>query len=132
MHRFHRNVGARGAAEWMCTTPDQKRTWCYARAFLVSGVSFETAGLDGWALGQLRCMSEPMPVSVGGLLPVEVSDLERPEVFARVPARGWEPLLYVKGQGFFVHGRRVTRARWLLLGPGLTAIRGCATTDTAS
>lgn len=123
--RFHRNKGAAGEAEWACLTPDQRRIWCYARVVLAKDVIFETHGADGWALGELRWMAGP--VSQKGLqMPPEVARLERPDALRRLPVRGWLPLVYKQGEGFSVHGRRITRARAMLLGPGVMVVRSPA------
>ena len=121
--RFHRNAGAKGGAEWACLTPDQSRIFCYARVVLVKDVVFETKGADGWALGELLWLA--MPVAHRGvLLPPEVAKAERPDALRRLPVHGWLPLWYRQGEGFSVHGSRVTRARRLLLGPGVALVRG--------
>lgn len=120
--RFHRNAGARGSAEWACLTPDQSRIWCYARVVLAKDVTFETRGADGWALGELRWMAGPT-LQRGLLLPPEVARCERPDALRRLPVRGWLPLTYRQGEGFSVNGRRITRARAMLLGPGVMVVR---------
>lgn len=116
--RFHRNAGARGAAEWICCTPTQSKIHCYARIVLAKDVIFETAGRDGWALGELKWLAEPVPGSAHLLLEEEIRLATRPDALARLRLR-WVKLWYRPGQGFFDDGMRPLRgARALLLGPG--------------
>lgn len=115
--RFHRNAGARGAAEWICCTPTQSKIHCYARIVLAKDVIFETAGRDGWALGELKWLAEPVPASAHLTLEPEILAAARPGALGQ--RRGWQKLWYRPGAGFFDDGGRPLRgARALLLGPG--------------
>jgi hypothetical protein len=116
--RFHRNAGARGEAEWMCLTPSQSKVFCYARVVLAKNVTFEIAGLDGWALGDLRWLACPYKVADDAIWP-----LVRPDALARLPVNGWSALRFRKREGFFTDGgRRVLRARAILLGPSVSVV----------
>jgi hypothetical protein len=124
--RFQRNAGARGAAEWMCLTPTQSECFCYARVVLAKDVTFEIAGRDGWALGDLKWLAGAEPASLGKLLRPEIAACINPRALARLPVHGWEPLWFRAGHGFFSGARKLDRVRWLLLGPGLAVVRPVA------
>lgn len=122
--RFHRNNGARGSAEWMCLLPDQSKVFCYARVVLVKDVTFEHKGLDGWALGEPKWIEGAVPPIIGQTqLDPAVAGKIRPDALARMPVDGWMPLWYRKGDGFWCYKRKLAGARWMLLAPGLVAIR---------
>ncbi len=107
----------------MCLTPTQSECFCYARVVLAKNVTFEIAGLDGWALGDLKWLAGVLPASRGKLLREEIAACIRPDALRRLPIQGWSPLWYQKGEGFFSRGRRLAGTRWLLMGPGIVAVR---------
>ncbi len=108
----------------MVTTPDQSKVWCYAGVVLMQDVTFETSGLDGWALAPDIAVSEPVPASAGSKLPREIEACVRPGILDAVPIEGWQQLLYVKGRGFFVGARQMIGAGHLLVAPSLTLVLG--------
>lgn len=122
--RFHRNNGSKGSAEWMCLLPDQSKVFCYTRVVLVKDVTFEHSAADGWAIGEPKwlCGAEP-PSKSKIILEPEIAAKIRPDALARMPVEGWLPLWYRPGNGFWCYKRKLAGARWMLLGPGLAAIR---------
>lgn len=106
----------------MCLLPDQSKVFCYARVVLAKDVTFENNAADGWAIGDLKWLAgveTKMP-----LYPEEIAGKVRPDALKRMPIDGWLPLWYrPSGQGFWCYKRQVLGARWLLLAPGLVAIR---------
>lgn len=123
--RFHRNNGARGDAEWVCLHEAQSKVACYARVMLVKNVTFHHTATDGWALGDPKWLAGATSASRGQiLLDPEVASKVRPDALARLPIEGWLPLWYRKRDGFLCHKRKLAGARWMLLAPGLVAIRG--------
>lgn len=108
----------------MCLLPDQSKVFCYARVVLVKDVTFEHNAADGWALGTPKWIAGAVPPILGQvLLDPAIADKVRPDALARLPVGGWLPLWYRRGTGFWCYKRRMTGARWLLLGPGLAAVR---------
>lgn len=121
--RFHRNIGARGAAEWVASTDDHGCVLGYARTMLVKNVRFVLHQADGWALGELKWAAEPMSRSRNEMLHQEIASKLNPWGLARLPLHGWIPLWFRRDPpAFMAGGREMTGAKALLLGPGLAMV----------